>query len=192
MVPVQVSGTSNTFEASLTVDAINEAGDILCIRHVTATSGSGTPGTWEAVLGFGPESETTDLPATLRAYELSAEDGSMTSLVERPIVVSAERPPILLTSPVCGDTVAPGGALAIQGLAAVFEAALTVEVRNSSGAAVLTRNLMTEEGGVHSLFGEIVTLPADLPPGFYDVVAFSYSAEDGSIENEFPVQIQVG
>jgi len=190
-VPVTASGTANTFEAALTVDALNEAGDFLCIRNVMATSGSGTPGTWETTLGFAPESESVDMPVTLRAYEISAKDGSRVNLVERRITVSAKRPPIMLTSPICGDTVAPGGALAVQGLATVFEASLTIELRDASGTVVFTDNLTTEVGNEESRFSEIVTLPAGLTGGFYDLVAFNLSAKDGSIENEFPVQIKV-
>jgi len=190
-VPITMRGTSNTFEAALTVDAVNEAGDFLCIRHIMATSGSGTPGTWETPLGFAPASDTEVAPVTLRAYELSATDGSMINMVERKVLLSPKRPPIMMTSPVCGDVVAPGGTLAIQGLATVFEAALTVELRNASGAAVFSKNLMTEEGNVESLFSDLATLPANLAPGFYDLVAFNYSPKDGSVENEFPVQIRV-
>ncbi|MET1042744.1 MAG: Gmad2 immunoglobulin-like domain-containing protein [Microbacteriaceae bacterium] len=189
-VPVEVSGMANTFEAALTVDLLTEAGDILCMRHIMATSGSGTPGTWQTRLGFAPQGDT-EAPVTLRAYELSANDGSITNLVERPLTLSPEHPPIMLTSPICGDVVAAGGALAVQGLATVFEAALTIELRDAAGATVLSRNLMTAEGGVESLFGEFVTVPAGLAPGFYDLVAFNYNPEDGSIENEFPVQIAV-
>lgn len=189
-VPVETLGTADTFEAALTVDILNEAGGILCMRHITATSGSGTRGTWQALLGFAPERDT-DAPVTLRAYERSAEDGSVINLIERQITLSPERPAILLTSPSCGDVVAAGGRLSVQGLATVFEAALTIELRDSAGAAVLSRNLMTAEGGVESPFGELITIPAGLPGGFYDLVALSYSAKDGSIENEFPVQIDV-
>lgn len=188
--PVALSGTSNTFEAQLVVDAQNEAGDTLCIRHVSATSGSGTEGTWETVLGIVPETDT-DAPIVLRAYERSAQDDSIVNLVELPVTLSAERPVIFLTSPVCGDTVASGGALSIQGRATVFEAALTVELRDAAGTVVFSRDLLSEEGGVESNFGELVTLPADLPGGFYDLVAFNISAKDGAVENEFPVQILV-
>ncbi|MEO7374169.1 MAG: Gmad2 immunoglobulin-like domain-containing protein [Terrimesophilobacter sp.] len=155
-------GTANTFEASLTVDAVNEAGDFLCIHHIMATSGSGTTGTWETHLGFAPESDTEIAPVTLRAYELSAKDGAIVNLVERKVFLSPKRPPILMTSPICGDVVTPGGTLAIQGLATVFEAALTVELRDASGAAVFSKNLMTEEGNVESRFSDLVTMPAGL------------------------------
>jgi hypothetical protein len=190
-VPITMRGTANTFEAALTVDAVNEAGEFLCIRHIMATSGSGTSGTWETPLAFAPPSDTGISPVTLRAYEVSAKDGAMLNLVERKVLLSPTRPAIMLTSPVCGDVVAPGGILAIQGLATVFEAALIVELRDASGTAVFSKNLMTEEGNVESRFSDLATMPAGLVPGFYDLVAFNLSAKDGSIENEFPVQISV-
>lgn len=189
-VPVALGGTSNTFEAALTIDAVNEAGDQLCIRHISATSGSGTPGTWQTLLAFAPESESPR-PVTLRAYELSAKDGSRINLVERPVTLAPERPAIMLTSPSCGDTVASGGVLHVSGLATVFEAQLTVELRDARGIAVFSTNLMTAEGGVESLFGEYVTLPSGLAGGFYDLVAYSMSMKDGSAQNEFAVQITV-
>lgn len=190
-VPFVMRGTANTFEAALTVDAVNEAGEFLCIRHIMATSGTGTPGTWETQLAFAPQRDTEITPVTLRAYEFSAKDGSMINLVERKVLLAPKRPPIMMTSPVCGDVVAPGGTLAIQGLATVFEAALTVELRDASGTAVFSKNLMTEEGNVESRFSDLAILPAGLVPGFYDLVAFNVSPKDGSIDNEFAVQISV-
>lgn len=191
-VPFIMRGTANTFEAALTVDAVNEAGEFLCIRHIMATSGTGTPGTWETRLAFAPQHDTEITPVTLRAYEFSAKDGSMINLVERKVLLAPKRPPIMMTSPVCGDVVAPGGTLAIQGLATVFEGALTVELRDASGTAVFSKNLMTEEGNVESRFSDLAILPAGLVPGFYDLVAFNVSPKDGSIDNEFAVQIRVG
>lgn len=189
-VPISLDGTSNTFEAALTVDAVTEAGDQLCIRHISATSGTGTPGTWQTLLAFAPES-TSARPITLRAYELSAQDGSRVNLVERPITLAPDHPAIMLTSPSCGDTVASGGVLHVSGVAAVFEAALTVELMNASGTVVFTKSLLSAEGGVESQFGEYVTLPAGLPAGFYDLVAYNTSMKDGSRQNEFAVQISV-
>ena len=105
----------------------------------------------------------------------------MINLVERKVLLAPKRPPIMLTSPVCGDVVAPGGTLAIQGLATVFEAALTVELRDASGTAVFSKNLMTEEGNVESRFSDLAIMPAGLVPGFYDLVAFNLSPKDGSV-----------
>jgi hypothetical protein len=190
-VPVAMSGTSNTFEAALTVDALTTVGDILCVRHIMASSGSGTPGIWETSLGFVPPSDTQNTQITLRAYELSAKDGTMINVVERAVTVSPVHPVVMLTSPICGDVVAPGADIAIAGLATVFEAALTVELRDQAGAVVFSTHLLTTEGSVESPFSTIVAVPAELHAGLYDVVAFDRSARDGSIQNEFTVQISV-
>lgn len=189
-VPLSVSGTANTFEASLVVDAIDQAGAVACTRTVTAAPGSGTAGTWDATLAFPPPD--VQAPMTLRAYALSAEDGSMQDLVERDITVSPDRPSIFLTSPVCGAVMTqPGEQFLVAGRAAVYEAALTVEFRDAAGTVRFAENLMTEVGGEESDFSAYLTLPADTPAGLYDVVALNYSALDGSAENEFAVQVLV-
>ena len=78
-----------------------------------------------------------------------------------------------------------------DGTAALFEAALTVDVRDVSGTTVATLQVTADECCVESNFSSSLTLPDDIPPGLYDVVAYSLSAKDGSVENEFPVQIEV-
>jgi hypothetical protein len=188
-VPFTVSGESNTFEAALTIEVVDEAGMVACVRHLTATSGSGTPGTWEGMLAFPPEAN--DLRVMLRAYAHSAEDGSVIDLVEYPITIAPDRPPIFLTSPTCGQVYEPGGVVSLTGLAAVFEAALNVDVRDASGTAVATLPVLADACCEHSNFSSSLTLPADIQPGLYDVVAYNLSAADGSVENEFPVQIEI-
>ncbi|MFD4420075.1 Gmad2 immunoglobulin-like domain-containing protein [Agromyces sp. NPDC058484] len=188
-VPFTVSGEANTFEAALTVDAVDESGMVACVRHLTATSGSGTPGTWEGTLAFPPEEDA--LPVMLRAYTHSAKDGSIIDLVEFPITIAPDRPAIILTSPTCGQVYEPGGLILVTGTANLFEAALTVDVRDASGSTIATLQVTADECCVESNFSSRLTLPADIPPGFYDLVAYSLSAKDGSVENEFPVQIEV-
>ncbi|TFB69777.1 hypothetical protein E3O06_14575 [Cryobacterium glaciale] len=102
------------------------------------------------------------MTASLRAYELSAKVGAMINAVERAITVKPAHPVVMLTSPVCGDVVAAGGNLAIAGLATVFEAALTVELRDQAGTVVFSANLLTEEGGVESRFSTIIAVPSEL------------------------------
>jgi hypothetical protein len=184
-----VSGEANTFEAALTIDVVDEAGMVACVRQLTATSGSGTPGTWEGALAFPPE--VNELRVMLRAFAHSAEDGSVIDLVEYPITIAPDRPTLFLTSPTCGQVYEPGGLVFLTGLAAVFEAALNVDVRDASGTVVATLPVLADACCEHSNFSSSLTLPADLPPGFYDVVAYNLSAADGSIENEFPVQIEI-
>jgi len=187
--PLSVSGRSNTFEAALTVQLVTPVGDTLCIREVMATSGSGTEGTWQTVLGFTPPE--FDTPATLRAYERSAQDGSPINVVEFGVVITPDRPPIFIYQPICSDRVAPGDPLFVKGRALVFEAQLSLDLRTSSGEVVLTQQVTAESGTEESNFEATVTIPADLPGGYYDLVAYDNSAKDGSIQNEFPVQIEV-
>lgn len=188
--PLTVSGRANTFEAALTVQLVTPVGDTLCVREVMATSGSGTEGTWQTVLGFMPPE--VDTPATLRAFERSAKDGSPINVVEHEVVVGTERPPIFIYQPVCGDRVAPGDPLFVKGRAFVFEAQFSLDLRTASGEVVLTQQVTAESGTEESNFDATVTIPADLPGGYYDLVAYDNSAKDGSVENEFPVQIEVG
>ena len=188
-VPFTVSGEANTFEAALTIDAVDESGMVACVRELTATSGSGTPGTWEGTLAFPPE--LNPLPVMLRAYAHSAKDGSIIDLVEYPITIAPDRPLIILTSPACYQVYDLGGLMMVTGTAALFEAALTVDVRDASGTTVATLQVTADECCVESNFSSMLTLPADIAPGLYDVVAYSLSAKDGSVENEFPVQIEI-
>lgn len=188
-VPFTVSGEANTFEAALTVEVVDQSGTGMCVRQLMATSGSGTPGTWEGTLAFPPEVDA--LPVMLRAYAHSAKDGSIIDLVEYPITIAPDRPPIILTSPACGQVYEVGGLMMVTGTAALFEAALTVDVRDASGATVATLPVIADACCVESNFSSMLTLPTDIAPGFYDVVAYSLSAKDGTMENEFPVQIEV-
>ena len=189
-VPFDVTGDANVFEAALTVDVQDSSGDTLCIRHTMATSGSGTPGTYSATMAFPPPDADTAI--TVRAYSFSARDGSIENLVERNVTLSPVHPNIFITSPACGATVAPGDTLEVAGRAAVFEAALTVELRDASGAVVSGQNVMAASGVEESDFSASLAIPADAPNGFYDLVAYTHSAEDGSVIDEFPVQIVVG
>jgi immunoglobulin-like protein involved in spore germination/sporulation and spore germination protein len=84
--PLRIRGTANTFEATFIVELnLHAAGQLAFHRFVTATSGSGTRGTFDvttrfSVHGFGPVS--------LIAYEESAEDGRPLHRVEIPLNLS--------------------------------------------------------------------------------------------------------
>jgi hypothetical protein len=171
------------------VDVLDAAGKTLCVRHIMATSGTGTPGTWETTIAIPPPDAPQD--ATVRGYSFSAKDGAMENLVQHDVTLSIDRPEIFITSPACGAKVAPGSTLVAKGRALVFEAALVVELRNASGTALVTQNVMAANGTEESDFTANLVLPGALPSGFYDLVAFNYSARDGAIENEFSMQIVV-
>lgn len=70
--PVQLTGTANTFEATFMVEVLDRDGTSLSRKFVTATSGTGTRGTFATEIGY----ETADAqPGTIYVYESSAEDG---------------------------------------------------------------------------------------------------------------------
>jgi hypothetical protein len=81
--PLRIRGSANTFEATFVFDLVDWDGRILETDFVTATSGSGTRGTFDATIPF-----EVDRPGgALIVYERSAKDGSKINLVEIPITL---------------------------------------------------------------------------------------------------------
>ena len=78
--PLRVTGTANTFEATLNLRVVDESGEVLYDDFATATSGTGTRGTFDETIEFDGEG-----PATLVAYERSAEDGTEINVVVIPV-----------------------------------------------------------------------------------------------------------
>lgn len=72
--PLHVTGTANTFEATFNYRLADEQGNELAKDFVTATSGSGTRGTFDFSVPF---TVATAQAGTLAVFELSAEDGSV-------------------------------------------------------------------------------------------------------------------
>jgi len=81
--PLRVTGTANTFEATFML-RVNQGGRTLVDRFFTATSGSGTRGTFDVTLTFARDAAGPS-PGTLVAYERSAEDGSQIHTVVIPV-----------------------------------------------------------------------------------------------------------
>ena len=79
--PIHVTGTANTFEANVIL-RLEARGRKLGERFVTATSGSGTRGTFDGTIA--PPAGTTG-PVTLVAFEPSAVDGRPTHVVRIPL-----------------------------------------------------------------------------------------------------------
>lgn len=78
----EVIGTANTFEATFNYELKNASGKVLSKDFVTATSGSGTRGTFRFTVPYELD-EPQD--GTLVVFELSAEDGSRTHESEIPL-----------------------------------------------------------------------------------------------------------
>jgi hypothetical protein len=72
--PLHVTGTANTFEATFNYRLENASGKLLAKHFVTATSGTGTRGTFDFSVPFTVDSAQE---GTLAVFELSADDGSV-------------------------------------------------------------------------------------------------------------------
>jgi hypothetical protein len=79
--PLRVHGTANTFEATFDLEIRNSSGVKVAWRFVTASSGSGTRGTYDTTISF----PHTGGPITLVAYEPSAENGKPLHVVRIPL-----------------------------------------------------------------------------------------------------------
>jgi hypothetical protein len=82
--PFRVTGTANTFEATFEYDLVDPAGKVLSHSFVTATSGSGTRGTFDFTIPF----EAPNGLGKLVVYERSAADGSRIHQVEIPLTLA--------------------------------------------------------------------------------------------------------
>jgi hypothetical protein len=69
--PVCVSGTANVFEAELWADLTTSSGRVLARRHIRATSGTGTRGTFSATLSY---SSAKSQNGYVVAYDLSPKE----------------------------------------------------------------------------------------------------------------------
>ena len=80
--PVRLAGTADTFEANFTAELVAADGTVLDNHFVTATSGSGTRGTYTTTLAY-PTGTTGS--ATVKVWEPSAENGQPLGTVEIPV-----------------------------------------------------------------------------------------------------------
>ncbi len=76
--PLQMTGTANTFEATFEYELLDSGGKVLAKHFVTATSGSGTRGTFDVTI---PYPSGHGGPGKLVVYESSAKDGSRINVV---------------------------------------------------------------------------------------------------------------
>ena len=78
--PLRVTGTANTFEANFQYELADADGRVLAENFVTATSGTGTRGTFEFTAPF-----ELDGDGTLTVFESSAKDGSRINVAKIPL-----------------------------------------------------------------------------------------------------------
>ena len=82
--PLRVFGSSNTFEATSQLELLDANGKLLASKTVTASSGTGTRGTFSTSLHF----QAPAGAATLVSFENSAKDGSRIDVVRIPLRIS--------------------------------------------------------------------------------------------------------
>ena len=80
--PIRAAGTADTFEATVNYTLTDSNGSVLQEGFTTATSGSGTRGTFSAAIPY-PAGSTG--AATLSVYEVSAKDGSHINVITVPL-----------------------------------------------------------------------------------------------------------
>ena len=80
--PFRVTGTANTFEATFQYELVDSARKVIAHHYVTATSGSGTRGTFDVTV---PYSAGHAGVGRLIVYESSAKDGSRIHVVAIPL-----------------------------------------------------------------------------------------------------------
>lgn len=81
--PIRLRGTANVFEATVSIDVRGANGKLLKRTFTTATSGTGTRGTFDTEVAL-PDGTG---PVTVVAYESSAEDGRPLHVSEVPVSV---------------------------------------------------------------------------------------------------------
>jgi germination protein M len=80
--PLRATGTANTFEANFQYELRDANGEVVAESFVTATSGTGTRGTFELEAPFSVDENGM---GTLVVYESSAKDGSRINVQEIPV-----------------------------------------------------------------------------------------------------------
>jgi germination protein M len=80
--PLRVTGTANTFEATFQYELKDSSGKVVDEHFVTATSGTGTRGTFDFT------TKPFEDAGSLVVFELSAKDGSRVNEVEIPLRTS--------------------------------------------------------------------------------------------------------
>ena len=82
--PATLSGTANVFEAVFWVEIQAADGTVLAKQKVTASSGTGTRGTFSAEVPY----PITEAPGKVVAYTLSPKDGAKTDMVVVPVTLA--------------------------------------------------------------------------------------------------------
>ena len=103
--------------------------------------------------------------------------------------VSGDRPPNVIESPACGARVPLSEPLDVSGTTDAFEGAMQLELQNSAGNVAVSQ--MVQAAGTGNAPWTASLSLAGLDPGAYMLIAFDYSARDGSRQNDFAIPIEL-
>ena len=81
--PIRLRGTANVFEANVSIEVRDGTGTVVYEAFTTATSGTGTRGTFDTTLPL----QDFQGPMTIIAFEASAEDGRPLHVAEVPVTL---------------------------------------------------------------------------------------------------------
>lgn len=84
--PVEIAGTADVFEATVSLRLLDENGDQIASGFTTATCGTGCRGTFEATLAYHVDHEQR---GTVEAFEASAEEGHPLNVVDVSVILTA-------------------------------------------------------------------------------------------------------
>jgi uncharacterized lipoprotein YbaY len=197
--PLAISGTAGgLFEGGLVVQVLDADGNVLAEAPTTIqapNAGLGESGPWslELEVQAAPESE-----GTVRAYALSAEDGSVATedQVEVSFEAAAVEPYIIINEPGEGAVIDPSAPLVVSGTAGgLFEGGLVVEVLDENGAslAMTPTTIQSEYAGVGGEGPWSVEMSFQPVPGSPGTLrAWAGSPKDGSVVAEDLLEVSFG
>ena len=97
----------------------------------------------------------------------------------------------ITVTPDCNVDIAAGTGLPVTGTASVFEAALSLELRNADGMVVASQPVTADASAPARGSWSAMLNISSLPAGLYELTAFDLSARDGSRENEFSIPLRI-
>ncbi len=84
--PIEIVGTADVFEATVSYRLLDENGDVIASGVATALCGTGCRGSFEVALDYEVDH---DQDGTLEVFEESAKDGRPTNVVSIPVTLTA-------------------------------------------------------------------------------------------------------
>lgn len=185
--PLFIEGEARVPGDRLVVSIRTSAGVEVCAAPVEVRQKQDGTGRWSIHIGLRPPPQPGSL--LLRAFAAPAPGGELQLMDEVPVRLETGDPPILVTSPRCGETV--GTTVTVQGTASVFEGTVQLTARDTSGEPLADSFTTATQGapGRGPFSGTLELPPGTSGPAVIEV--WSASPEDGSPEHVFGVPVFV-